>query len=215
MKPRGWIRLLVLCAGCWVIWGMSRQATSAQQARNYKIIAAESSLWVYVAKGGLLSAFAHNHNIGVASFQGTVTVPANGAADGSLRLEIDAKSLNVADKGISEKDRAEIAKSMHSEVLHSEKYPKIVFASVGVSEFKAWGGDNYSFLLQGDLTLHGTTKRITVPVTAAINAQTIKAAGKYVLRQSSWGITPYSKAGGAVKVKDEVVVNFSVTAKAV
>lgn len=187
---------------------------AAQKSRTYKIIAAESNLWVYVAKGGLLSALAHNHNIGVRSFSGTVTVPESGASGGALMLEIDAASLNVADKGINEKDRAEITKSMHGEVLQSDKFAKIIFKSVSVGEVKSSGGDNYSFTVQGDLTLHGVTKRIGVAVAATITAQQLKATGKYTLKQSLFGITPYSKAGGAVKVKDDVIVNFSVVAKA-
>ena len=187
---------------------------AVQKSRTYKIIAAESNLWVYVAKAGLLSALAHNHNIGVASFNGTVTVPESGAAGGALQLELDAKSLNVADKDISEKDRSEITKSMHDEVLHSDKHTKIIFKSVSVADVKPLGGDNYSFTVQGDLTLHGVTKRIGVPVAATITAQQVKATGKYTLKQSLFGITPYSKAGGAVKVKDDVVVNFSIVAKA-
>ena len=185
----------------------------AQRTHTYKIVAAESSLWVYVAKGGLFSALAHNHNIGVKAFSGTVTVPESGAAGGALTLDIDAKSLNVADKEVNDKDRAEITNSMHNEVLESAKYPKITFKSTTVSEVKANGNDSYSFTLQGDLTLHGVTKRIAVPVTATITPQLLKASGKYTLRQSDFGIKPISKAGGAVKVKDEVVVNFAIVAK--
>ena len=203
------LSLMALCLPC-----SNYEAHAAQKSRTYKIIAAESNLWVYVAKAGLLSALAHNHNIGVATFSGTVTVPESGAAGGALQLEMDAKSLNVADKGISEKDRSEISNSMHNEVLHSDKHAKIIFKSVSVGEVKPLGGDNYNFTVQGDLTLHGVTKRIGVAVAATITAQQIKATGKYTLKQSLFGITPYSKAGGAVKVKDDVIVNFSMVAKA-
>ena len=207
------IRLTLIVTFCLSLTGNGINA-SAQKTRTYKIIAAESNLWVYVAKGGLLSALAHNHNIGVRSFTGTVTVPESGAAGGALNLDIEAASLNVADKEVSDKDRTEITNSMHNEVLQSAKYPKVTFKSVSVSDLKANGGDSYSFTVNGDLTLHGTTKRIAVPVTATITAQQLKATGKYTLKQSLFGITPYSKAGGAVKVKDDVIVNFSIVAKA-
>lgn len=214
MKKAAWIAFQFSIFLFLFLFNSAELNATGQKVRTYKIIAAESNLWVYVAKAGLLSALAHNHNIGVASFNGTVSVPESGASGGALQLEIDAKSLNVADKGISEKDRGEITKSMHGEVLHSDKFAKITFKSVSVSEVKALGSDNYSFTVQGDLTLHGVTKRIGVPVTATINAQQLKASGKYTLKQSLFGITPYSKAGGAVKVKDDVIVNFNITAKA-
>jgi polyisoprenoid-binding protein YceI len=207
---RGMCLTVAIAFGLWV----SINGAALQKTHTYKIIAAESNLWVYVAKGGLLSALAHNHNIGVRSFSGTVTVPEGGASGAALTLEIDAASLNVADKDVSDKDRTEISNSMHNEVLQSVKYAKITFKSAGVSEVKANGGDSYSFTVSGDLTLHGVTKRVAIPVTATITARELKASGKYTLKQSLFGIAPYSKAGGAVKVKDDVIVNFNIVAQA-
>lgn len=188
---------------------------AAQSVHSYKIVSAESSLWVYVAKAGLLSALAHNHNIGVKVFSGSVTVPESGAGGGALQLEIDAQSLFVADKEVSDKDRAEITSSMHNEVLASAQFPRITFKSVSVSDVKPAGANSYTFMVNGDLMLRGVTKRLAVPVTATITPQLLKATGKYTLTQTAFGIKPISKAGGAVKVKDEVVVNFSIVAKPV
>jgi polyisoprenoid-binding protein YceI len=103
---------------------------------------------------------------------------------------------------------------MHNEVLESAKYQRISFKSASVSDVKPAGGDSYSFTLNGDLTLHGVTKRIAVPVTATITPQQLRATGKYTLRQTDFGIKPYSAAGGTVKVKNEVVIHFDIVAKA-
>jgi polyisoprenoid-binding protein YceI len=103
---------------------------------------------------------------------------------------------------------------MHNEVLESAKNPKITFKSVSVGDVKRTGNDAYSFVVNGDLTLHGVTKRIAVPVAATITAQELRAIGKYTLKQSDYGIKPYSAAGGTIKVKDEIVVNFNIVAKA-
>jgi polyisoprenoid-binding protein YceI len=193
--------------------GFLSLTSSAQRARTYKIVPAESNLSVFVAKAGLFSAYAHDHNIGVKSFSGSITVPDSGATGGALALDIEAKSLTVLDQKVSDKDRAEIASSMHSAVLESEKYSKITFKSVSVSGLKQTGESGYSFTVNGDLTLHGATKRIAVPISATITPQQLRATGKYTLRQTDFGIKPYSAAGGAVKVKDEVVINFSIFAR--
>jgi polyisoprenoid-binding protein YceI len=178
----------------------------------YKIVAAESNLWVYVAKAGLFSALAHNHEIGVRSFSGSVTVP-DSPRGSALTLDIEAKSLVVLDKKVSEEDRTKIFNSMHDEVLESAKHPRIAFKSVSISDIKPTGENAYRFTLNGDLSLRGVTKRIAVPVTATITPQQLKAIGKYTLKQTEFGIKPYSAAGGAVKVKDDVVVNFAIVAK--
>jgi polyisoprenoid-binding protein YceI len=185
----------------------------AQNGRiTYKIVAVESHLWVYVAKAGLFSALAHNHEIGVRSFSGSVTVPDN-PAGAALTLDIEAKSLTVLDKKVSEEDRTKIFNSMHSEVLESVQHPRIAFKSVSVSDIKPSGVNVYSLTVDGDLNLHGVTKRIAVPMTVTITPQQLKATGKYTLKQTEFGIKPYSAAGGAVKVKDDVVVNFAIVAK--
>ena len=97
--------------------------------------------------------------------------------------------------------------------LESAKNPKITFKSVSVSDVKQTGNDAYSFVVNGDLTLRGVTKLIAVPVAATITPQQIRATGKYTLKQTDYGIKPYSAAGGTVKVKDEIVVNFNIVAK--
>jgi len=150
----------------------------------------------------------------VKSFSGRVVVPAAGAGAGSLEMEVDAPSLEVLDKEPSEEDKKKIFNSMHNEVLESAKYQKITFKSVSVSDVKQAGSDAYSFVVNGDLSLHGVTKRIAVPVAATVTPQQLRATGKYTLKQSDYGIKPYSAAGGTIKVKDEVEVNFNIVAKA-
>jgi polyisoprenoid-binding protein YceI len=200
-----------------VIVALAMLATNAQpqaKSRTYTIVASESSFWVFVAKAGLFSAFAHDHEIGVKSFTGKIVLPESGAGGGSLELEVNAASLAVLDKQPSEADKQKIFDSMHKEVLESAKFPKIAFKSVSVSDLKQTGADAYNLTLNGDLTLKGVTRRIAVPVLLTVNAQQLRAVGKYTLKQTDFGIKPYSAAGGAVKVKNEVVVNFNIVAKA-
>jgi polyisoprenoid-binding protein YceI len=184
------------------------------KSRTYTIVAGESSFWVFAEKAGLFSALAHDHEIGIKSFTGKVVVPEAGASGGSLELEVNAQSLVVLDKKPSEEDKKKIYDSMHSEVLESAKYSKITFKSVSIGNVKPAGAEMFSFTLTGDLTLHGVTKRIAVQVTAKITAQQLRASGKYTLKQTDFGIKPYSAAGGTVKVKNELVVNFDIVAKA-
>jgi polyisoprenoid-binding protein YceI len=204
MKTRCVIPLLLL-----TVFAFGQSPT-----RTYTIVPSESSFRVFVGKTGLFSALAHDHDIGVKSFSGRIVVPESGAGAGSLEMEVDATSLEVLDTKPSEEDKKKIFNSMHNEVLESAKHPKIIFKSVSVSDVKQTGNDAYSFVVNGDLTLRGVTKRIAVPVAATITPQQLRGAGKYTLKQTDYSIKPYSAAGGTIKVKDEVVVNFSIVARA-
>jgi len=207
MKTRYAIRIFSMMLLTVFAFGQTR-------TRTYTIVPSESSFWVFVGKAGFFSMLAHDHDIGVKSFSGRVVIPEAGASGGSLDMEVDATSLAVLDKKPSEEDKKKIYDSMHKEVLESAKHQKITFKSVSVSDVKQTGNDAYSFVVNGDLTLRGVTKRIAVPVAATITPQQLRATGKYTLKQTDFGIKPYSAAGGTIKVKDEVVVNFNIVAKA-
>jgi polyisoprenoid-binding protein YceI len=183
------------------------------QGHTYNIIPTESSLWIAVGKAGLLSGLGHAHEIGAPSVTGQVVMPAGEATGGSLALNVDATSLTVLDKNVSAKDRTEIFKAMHNEVIESAKYQKITFVSVAVADIQQTGAGHYSFTLHGDLTLHGVTKRIAVPVTATVTPSQLRATGTYTLKQTDYGIKPYAVAGGTIKVQNAVVINFNLVAQ--
>ncbi len=63
--------------------------------------------------------------------------------------------------------------------------------------------------MQGDLTLHGQTH----PVKVDVERQNGRHRGSAGLRQSEFGITPVTAAGGTIKVKDEVRVEFEIVGR--
>lgn len=185
----------------------------AQSTREYRLVPAESSFRVFVGKAGLFSALAHDHNIGIRSYTGRVLLSPKGMVDSRLEMSVDTRSLVVLDQNVSERDRAKITRSMHEEVLESARYPEALFRSTGISGLKDEGNGEYSLQLQGDLTLHGQTRSITIPLTLRSTPGQIRTTGRYTLKQTDFGIRPYSTAGGTIKVRNEVVIEFQITAR--
>ncbi len=166
-------------------------------AQPRQIDAGASVITVRVFKSGLLSAFGHNHEITARIATGTVD------AD-SRRVEFHtrASSLHVQDPGVSEQDRMEIQRTMQGpEVLDIERFPEISFRSTGA---EAVSGSSWK--VRGDLALHGQTRPITVEVRQA-NGHYL---GATQIKQSDFDITPVKVAGGTVRVKDEVRIEFDV-----
>ena len=91
------------------------------------------------------------------------------------------------------------------EVLDSDRFSEIRFEA---SKVEQTGQDH--FLVSGSLSLHGRTRPISVHV--------LRSNGRYhgdaVLKQRDFGITPVSVAGGTVKVKDELKIEFDITSVA-
>jgi polyisoprenoid-binding protein YceI len=158
---------------------------------------AHSRLTVRVFKTGLFSGFAHDHEISAPLSSGTID-----AAALSVDVRFEARKMTVLDPDASASDRAKVQETMLSEkVLDAAKFPGIVFVSKNV---KATGNNVYS--VEGDLTLHGVTHAVTVPVSFANGHYT----GSAKLKQTDFGIQPIKIAGGSVKVKDEIDISFDI-----
>ena len=172
--------------------------THVASAETHSIDAQRSVLTVRVYKSGLFSAFAHNHEIRAAIQRGEVI----NSDHPSVELSVEAASLQVKDPDVSLKDRGEIQKTMEGpEVLDVGRYPAIHFRSSSVQKTNAT-----HWKIRGELELHGQTRPMSVDV-EEINGH---YKGSAILSQKDFGIAPIRIAGGAVKVKDEVKIEFDI-----
>jgi len=160
---------------------------------------------------GLLSVFGHNPTIAIPDFEGEILLNPEAVEQSSLRLAIHAASLNDTDD-ISEKDRNEINRAMHQEVLESDSYPDIVYECSSLTASKT-GEGQYWVALNGELTLHGVTRTQPVSARVSLNADKLRAAGDFSVRQSDYEIRPVSAVGGTIKLKDELKLSFDISAR--
>lgn len=154
---------------------------------------------VLVYKSGILSAFAHNHEIKAPVTDGFV----DNVSNNYVTILVDARELKVLDPDVNERTRSEIEKTMHSEkVLDSARYPSIEFRSIVITAM----GNSRDYIVTGNLTLHGKTHPITLHVVSADGHY----RGNATIKQSDFGITPIHIGGGAIRVKDEVKIEFDI-----
>ncbi len=180
---------------------------------TYRLVPQESRFQVRVAKAGALRFLAHDHTMGVKSFRGQVTLADGRYDEARLELEVDAPSIVVLDEKVKESDRAKITRSMHDEVLQSARYPLIRFRSREVSLRPARRDNQVEVEVAGALTLRGVTREVRLPVTVTRTAGELRAVGSYPLTQTEFGIAPYSTAGGTIRVKDVVVLEYQLVAR--
>jgi len=178
----------------------------------YSVATNESTLTIFVGKAGALRGLGHEHVVAVKSFSGEAHIPSNALNRASFAFEIETGSLSVADKGITEKERIEIERTMKSKVLEVSRFPKISFQSVSITDIKPTTNGETA-LLNSRLTLRGVTNQVSVPVTITVTPEQLHVSGDVTIKQKDFGIKPYSTAGGAVKVRNELKIRFSVIAK--
>lgn len=158
---------------------------------------AASKVTIHVEKSGLFAAFAHNHIVSAPLASGSLD-----PGQRTVELKFHTADLKVLDPDASASEREKIQSTMQSpEVLDPAKFPEISFASTAVESSAA---DRY--LVHGNLTLHGVTKPVDLPVSFANGHY----AGKVTIKQTDFGITPVKIAGGTVRVKDRITIEFDI-----
>jgi polyisoprenoid-binding protein YceI len=160
---------------------------------------------------GLLSMFGHSPTIAIPGFKGEASLNPDALEQSSLRMGIQSSSLTVTDD-ISNKDRDEINRAMHEDVLESNSFPDIVFECSRVSASKT-GEGLYWVALNGELTLHGVTRNQSVLARVSVNGQSLRATGEFSVRMSDYEIRPVSAVGGTVRLKDELKLSFAINAR--
>ena len=162
------------------------------------IDAERSTLTVFVYKSGLFSAFADNHVVRAPIARGSVSDSAPLHVD----LLVRAAELKVLDPELGADKRAEVQTRMVGPmVLDVARFPEITFASTRVEPA---GADRWT--VTGRLTIHGQTRDIMFPVTRKDG----KYRGDVPIRQRDFGIEPIKVAGGTVRVKDELKIQFEI-----
>jgi polyisoprenoid-binding protein YceI len=177
---------------------------------RYMIDSAASRFTVQAFAGGMLSALGHNPVIAIPDVSGEVQVTQD-LETASLHMTINAASLKVA-SDIKDKDRLEIERLMHEQVLQSDQFSEITYDCSRVSASNT-GEGQYWVALNGELTLHGVKRGLTVSTRVAVNGESLRASGNFSLLQSDYDIELVSAVGGTLKVKDELKCSFEVVAR--
>jgi polyisoprenoid-binding protein YceI len=155
---------------------------------------------VRTQRTGAAAKAGHNLLFHVTSWEARMRLGADSAGT-SLELDVDGASLRVREgtggmQALGEDDKANIEQTVDEDVL---KRQRITFRSSGVRT----GGSGSGLRVQGDLTLNGKTRPLAFDVAVGEGGALSAVA---VVKQSDWGMKPYSTLFGALKVVDEVEV---------
>ncbi len=160
------------------------------------------TLWVRTERTGAAAKAGHNLVIRVTAWEATLDV-GEGPAVLSIALDADATSLRVHEgtggmQALGDEDKANIRQTIDDEVL---KRQQIEFRSSS-TEVQA-GAQAGLISVRGELSLVGETRPIAFDLLVGDDGSLGAAA---VVRQTDWGLEPYSALFGALKVVDEVEV---------
>jgi len=171
---------------------------SATKQATLKIDAEHSVIKMRVGKAGIFSALAHDHEIEAPIAEGQVEC----CDTRSVTMRVESAKLRVKDPGESPSKRNEIQETMLGpKVLDTARFPDIRFVSSSVEGVSA-----NRWRVFGDLTIHGKTLAVSSDVTL----ENGHYRGALLIRQTDFGMTPVTVAGGSVKVKNEIRIDLDI-----
>jgi polyisoprenoid-binding protein YceI len=161
----------------------------------------DGTLSVRTGRGGAAAKAGHDLLIEVAVWNATVAVDGD-PAQTRMQLSADARSLHVLDgtggiQKLGDEDKDAIGTTIDEEVL---KGAAIEFRSTKVGA----SSDDSGLTVHGELELWGKTN----PISFELGVVNGRLSGSAVLKQSDWGVKPYSALFGTLKVADEVRVEL-------
>ncbi len=169
-------------------------------AGTYRLGPEEGTLSVRTQRSGAAAKAGHDLLIHVATWEATLEVGGD-PAQTQMTLDADAGSLLVREgtggmQKLGEDDKASIKQTIAKDVLRGQD---IRFRSSEVSS----GADGERLTVRGELTIVGQTRPVTFELALGDGGE---LTANVAIKQTDWGIKPYSALFGALKVADEVQV---------
>lgn len=175
----------------------------AMTTRNHALSPDTCDLRLFTTCEGAMARMGHDLTLGV-DWSGMLEVGAEPAAC-TLRIEADLTTLRVLDshggaKSATEKDHRQILENA-AKALDTRNHPTLTFTSTAISG--TWDAGR----VEGQLALHGARQ----PQAFDVRADGASHVLTGTIRQTAYGIKPFSTMMGALKLADAVTVEARVT----
>ncbi len=197
-----------------------QQHALTARGKVYRIDAQLSELRILVYRGGELARFGHNHVISSADMQGFVLraddilasrfdlfVPVNRLIvdDPQIRAEEGADFSSTVSEADSEGTRRNM---LGDKVLDATQFSFLQLSGILLT------ANESELTLDVDVSMHGVSRGVqSLAKVAEVSGQLV-VSGTFNVRQSDFGIEPFSALLGKLRVEDEVTIKYRIVAVA-
>ncbi|PRC94920.1 YceI family protein [Solimicrobium silvestre] len=181
----------------------------------FRLNPAASTVRIYAFRGGLAGKLGHNHVLSAPQFTGFFYAPASGLAQSQFDLEFRLDQLQLdnpeqraalgpAFASVLDEDAIASTRShmLGDSNLQADKYPLLRIHSLQIT------GEAPKFAAKIQIELHGQLREMWVPLSVQGLPEKLLVTGALVVKQTDFGITPYSALGGLLAVQDELLIEF-------
>lgn len=184
---------------------------------RYALDPAHSLLYVQVFRNPdtVASGISHDHVILATDWTGTVLWTVGEPKACAVEIHVPTRGLRVDlpelrtkvgyDVMLTDNQRSQVAEHMLARgQLDASAFPEVSFRST------ACAADGERVQVTGDLSLHGVTRSVSLPMTIRADGSAFSALGTLKFSGSTFGITPYQALLGALKNQDLMSLTVNV-----
>lgn len=201
-------------------WPPLRAAFADGAGPLYVVDPIASNVHIYVYRDGAAARYGHNHILSVPRFEGYVQLLSEKVRDARFELRVPLAELVIDDPALraatggsfaGERSAGDIegtrANMLGPKLLDAEKFPQMRLRSLKLE------GDWPLPVADVEITLRGVTRTQPVLLRVERGEDKLTVRGEFVLRQTDYGITPFSALGGLMRVADPLAVEFMLIAR--
>ena len=182
----------------------SRDATIV----SFRLDPTKSTFMVHADRAGLAWFKGKSHRIAVRDFSGEASMSLDAVDPASLTMDIKSASLEETGAVFTAPQKATINKEVNELVLETAKYPDITFKSTEITGKMKNGA--FDVRVTGDMTLHGVTRKVTIPATVTVEGDTFRAKGTFSINRKKFGVNATEAFHGFVKVRHTIKFFFDI-----
>jgi polyisoprenoid-binding protein YceI len=199
-------------AVCLLAAGAAVPARAREKGRAHEVDAKASRITVKV---GTATRLGHEHGVEGNLKSGTLNLGGGGELVFDMTsLTADnpevRKRVGLESKPVSETEAEKVTETMRGDkVLDVAQYPTATYRITSITPLdKQAAGEPGAYRLEGTFNLHGTEQKLLVKARAERGDREgeLKLTGTFTLRQTDFGIKPFSAAGGLARVADDLEV---------
>jgi polyisoprenoid-binding protein YceI len=196
---------------------LAGQAQEPAANPEFRIDSDASWLRVLAYPDGPLRRFGHHHVISHQGISGIVTVAPN-PLESSIMLEITVADFEVDNaalralegedfaKEVSQKDIDGTRGNMLGEdLLNAAQFPTIQIQSTAIE------GSMPDVNIVATVTVVGIENTVTFPASIELGDDSFVASGQLELTHGALGLSPFTAAGGALSVRDLLVLKYEIS----
>jgi polyisoprenoid-binding protein YceI len=186
--------------------------------RVFSLVPKDSLVRIYAFRAGRAARLGHNHVLSAPQFTGFFYLSPSGAANSRFDLAFRLDQLEIDNPAYRSELGAAFSSVLSPETIESTRqhllgannlqavwFPFVRIRSLQIS------GEAPKFAVEAQVEMHGQEREIWIPLDVVGLPDRLSVSGSFVLRQTDFGVKPFSLLDGLLSVQDEVVLDFKLT----